>query len=311
MVSDGASEPAAAVSAETAGTEPNDAGQTNTDAAAPGTTATVALATAENAQVETATGEATDAAVPVYDAAGSADLPDALAALSLSSAVRELRTPVRYVLCMDIEATFENRARFLSNTHEVIELAVVLVDLHTGARDEFHTYVRPTRASLTPLCTELTGISPAELRAAPSFKQAMTALAEFLDRHPEAVRGSRADRSPSATCMWVTDGSADIDRFLAARSCKVNNYRLPAFFEGAYIDLKQLFRACKKERVHRTLTDMLGYWRLPFSGRQHNGLDDARAVAQIVELLIDDGHLLRPNRAIYLGRKLDFTARVI
>ena len=98
----------------------------------------------------------------------------------------EPRPPLReqlftHLAVTDLEATCDDRRGF--SPPEIIELPVVLVECATGqVVAEFHTYVRPeVNPSLTDFCRDLTGITQAQVDAAPTFPDALRMLAAWLE----------------------------------------------------------------------------------------------------------------------------------
>jgi len=83
------------------------------------------------------------------------------------AAVRGRIAPFRYLCVLDVEATCDRSNRGWA--HEIIELPIVLVDLHTlTVVNEFRSFVRPTVVTtLTEFCTELTGIGQSSVDEAP------------------------------------------------------------------------------------------------------------------------------------------------
>ncbi|KAK9446963.1 ribonuclease H-like domain-containing protein [Limtongia smithiae] len=259
-----------------------------------------------------------------HDLPAAVGTPDAADVDALSSVLEKLvvADKIRYLFCMDIEATFEPEVPFSRGTHEVIELPCVLVDLaRLEIVDEFHTFVRPTIAPLTSACTELTGITTEMLSTSPSFREAMRMLDGFILKHGDKlVPRPRVGEMPAAgwpksvgkNYTWVTDGRADIERFLCLRSCKINAVRLPPYMNGHYVDVKLLFRQHFKERTFRRLPEMLAKWGLSFEGREHSGLQDARQVARLMILLVGEaGVEVVCNRSVTMGLNYKFTARML
>ena len=96
---------------------------------------------------------------------------------------------MRYLLVVDVEATCEE-GDFRAVDHEIIELPVVLLDLQPpgggGATivDHFHSFVRPTeRPRLSDFCKVLTGVTQAQVDAAPTLPHVLDAVHAWLARH--------------------------------------------------------------------------------------------------------------------------------
>ncbi|KAK9239949.1 ribonuclease H-like domain-containing protein [Lipomyces kononenkoae] len=262
--------------------------------------------------------EANDSELCTLDTNAETDgLEKDIATLSISNSTGR----IRYILCLDIEATFDGDRRFNEETHEVIELPCILVDINDGQIiDEFHTFVKPSRhPHLTSKCMTLTGITQEDIDNAPTFIEAIHLLDGFMKKHsdkldpPPQVGNPPPNGSPRLgprNYVWVTDGHADIERFLCLRSCRINRIRLPAYMSGQYIDMKLLFKTHFKERGFRRIPDMLAKWGLSFEGREHSGLQDARQVARIMLLMIQKESIeLKCNRSVMMEKNLSFTAR--
>lgn len=218
---------------------------------------------------------------------------------------------VRYALCMDLEATFED-VPFNDSSHEVIEIAVVIIDLLSGEIcGEFQTYVKPTLKEnqvLSDICLDMLKQGPAVLDRAPSFPAAMHELSkwlatqDFLSPPTNLIPYGRCYPLAEATqkpvsvppwCLqrnfvWVTHGLADFERFLCRKSCKINSVQLPPFMIGDYVDLMQTYAVYMGYRVgtRRSLPTMCETLGLAFLGDQHNALCDARAVANIYHTIL-------------------------
>ncbi|KAK9455586.1 ribonuclease H-like domain-containing protein [Dipodascopsis uninucleata] len=214
----------------------------------------------------------------------------------------------KYVLCLDIEATCSEEVTFLEDTHEVIELPVILVDIEQGkVIDEFHTFVKPTNAiTLTERCTNLTGITQSMVDEAPSFIEAIQLLDQFIEKYKDILKYNPHGHKKDRDFLVVTDGTADIERFLCRRSCRINQIRLPDYLDGDYINLKVFFKDHFRETFNRTLSDILNHLHIEPLGRLHSGLDDARNVARATLRLHELGVPLIPNRNIHMTKRLKY-----
>lgn len=234
---------------------------------------------------------------------------------------------IRYALCMDIEATCED-VPFSQSSHEVIEIAIVLMDLETGkVVNEFQTYVKPSlpeNKELSQFCMELTKIGPAQLDTAPSFVQALDLLSKWLDAQPvlqpkpSSIPYSRTLHEAYAThtlpadvppwCLplnfvWVTHGTADFTRFLCLKSSRINRVQLPSAMLGhLYVDMMRLYcmAMAAPERLKpgskRGLAQMCSSLGIEFRGPLHSAVADARAVADIYKRLLTLTAALTPEK---------------
>ncbi len=200
------------------------------------------------------------------------------------------RQPFRYLAVVDVEATCERGSR--PYVHEIIELPVVLVDLETLERvDEFHSYVRPTiNTTLTEFCVKLTGITQAQVDAAPTLDVVLLELDGWLR---ERGLCPTPDESPhQRQFAFGTDGPWDLNYFLDGE-CRRKAIPKPLYFDK-WVNLKQTFadhyktRRCK---IHK----MLELQGMRFEGRLHSGIDDSRNIARIAIKMARDGATLYIN----------------
>ena len=180
-----------------------------------------------------------------------------------------------YYLVIDFEATcWEEEER--RGDQEMIEWGALVCDVKTGEiRDEFRTFVRPTRyPELSGYCTALTGISQRDVDTAPTFPWALGMAVDWM-----------GDPSNYIFCSW-----GEFDRYLLRASCRY--HRVPYPFDEEYIDLKPIFQENHSGRPvdMRRALDMIG---VEHTGRLHRALDDARNVAAILKVMIADRMLLR------------------
>lgn len=96
---------------------------------------------------------------------------------------------VRYLLCLDVEATCNEAYGFGEYPNEIIELPCVIYDLDECVEvDHFRTYVRPTHQPvLSDFCCMLTGITQEQVDAAPEFPTALHLLEKFLSGHADRL----------------------------------------------------------------------------------------------------------------------------
>lgn len=177
-------------------------------------------------------------------------------------------TKKKYYIVIDFEATCwldEDRR----GDAEVIEFGCVRVAMDTGdIIDEFASFVRPTRYPiLSDHCTRLTGITQQDVREAPTFREVYVKFVEWLGQ-PELC----------TFCSWGA-----FDQYLLRQACRF--HRLPYPFDDEYINIKPAFSDAVSGRgvnMERAL-EML---EIPFEGRLHRGIDDARNIAKIWQSLL-------------------------
>jgi inhibitor of KinA sporulation pathway (predicted exonuclease) len=191
----------------------------------------------------------------------------------------QVSQPFDYFLVLDFEATCEqNEFHF---PHEIIEFPVIAVDAQRQTVvGEFHSFVKPMRrhGALTPFCKELTGISQADVDAAPPLPKVIEKFCEWFHAHfPE---GSKV--------VFATDGPWDMREFMFRHSVCRDGADFPRMFYS-FIDIRHSFcdhMKCKPRGVQA----MLAKLGLTFEGRQHCGLHDARNIARILITMMKRGY---------------------
>ncbi|BGP53761.1 hypothetical protein JCM8202_005533 [Rhodotorula sphaerocarpa] len=164
-------------------------------------------------------------------------------------------------LVFDVEATCERidepwgRLAF-AYPNEIIEWPVILLQWRQQSDDEwdlvkvdeYHSYVKPVWArEISPFCTELTGITQADLALAPTFPNLCRNFhRDFILRHHLFT--------PENRTTWVTDGPWDLRDFVS-KTCYLSNTARPDWLAGEIIDLRLLaggfFSRLKKEKKER------------------------------------------------------------
>ncbi|GAA94850.1 uncharacterized protein L969DRAFT_67429 [Mixia osmundae IAM 14324] len=224
-----------------------------------------------------------------------------------------------YLVC-DVEATCEDGAGY-TFPNEIIELPITMLrwrkceprrtlkkilnewELYVHA--EFHTYVQPTwNKTLSKYCEDLTGISQAQVDRAPSWREALKLLSDWVLAH--GIQGKGKLKS-----CFITDGPWDLRDFVP-KTCWINGVSVPPMMTERYIDLRlcaatyfkiqpKLDSARALRIPHRkpdrmdvpSLLDALGL--PPFEGRQHSGRADTRNTARVVMGFADIGWILIPT----------------
>lgn len=176
-----------------------------------------------------------------------------------------------YLLVMDFEATCEKYQAI--QPQEIIELpCAVLSTRDWRLRDTFHAYVKPrVRSTLTPFCTELTGIMQETVDDQPHFADVFPRFCDWL-----TDRGyfDKPEKSSFVTC-----GNWDLKTMLPSQ-CDLDGIALPDQFKQ-WIDLKHTF--CESTGYYpKSLKDMLARLDLPLKGRLHSGIDDVNNMVSII-----------------------------
>ncbi|MFC4562970.1 exonuclease domain-containing protein [Nocardiopsis mangrovi] len=129
----------------------------------------------------------------------------------------------RLLNVVDVEATCWDGPVPQGQANEIIEIGVCVVDLEAGERvGRDRIVVRPWRSRVGAFCTELTGLTQAEVDTGLDFRAACALLDE---RHLAGVRA------------WASWG--DYDRKQFARQCSADDVDYP--FSRKHTNAKRLF----------------------------------------------------------------------
>ncbi|WP_345635099.1 3'-5' exonuclease [Rugosimonospora acidiphila] len=169
----------------------------------------------------------------------------------------------RFLNAVDLEATCWRGEPPAGQVSEIIEIGLCVVDVQARERVErARIIVRPTRSRVSAFCTELTGITQAEVDGGVDFRQALEIL----------VRRHRSRGRP-----WASWG--DYDRRQFERQCAPSGARYP--FGAVHVNAKALFAEAHSVR-RMGMADALRYVGLPLEGRHHNGADDAWNIGALI-----------------------------
>ncbi|MFD2474042.1 exonuclease domain-containing protein [Amycolatopsis silviterrae] len=172
---------------------------------------------------------------------------------------------------VDVEATCWEKQPPPGQVSEIIEIGLTVVDLRAGERVAKHRIlVRPARSEVSPFCTELTGLTPAEVAGGLPFREACRTL---------AVRHRTAELS------WASWGDYDRNQF--TRQCRHTGTEYP--FTGRHTNAKVAFTAAHGLRRRPGMAQALEVAGLPLEGRHHRGDDDAWNIAALVLDLVKRG----------------------
>lgn len=177
---------------------------------------------------------------------------------------------VRDYLVVDLEATCDDAGTIPREQTEIIEIGAVRVDGGSlEPTDEFQTFIKPVRhPTLTPFCVELTSITQDDVDAAPSFAEAMAAMARFI-----------GDRAP-LFCSW-----GDYDRKQLAHDATHHRVRVP--LGPQHLNLKQAFSDALGHKKRYGMARALLRVGLPLDGTHHRGIDDARNIAKLLPYAVE------------------------
>ncbi|MEU6708743.1 3'-5' exonuclease [Streptomyces wuyuanensis] len=172
---------------------------------------------------------------------------------------------------VDVEATCWDGAPPPGAVSEIIEIGLTVVDLRAGERVARHRIlVRPRRSEVSAFCTELTGLTAAEVDTGIEFADACRLLAA------EHAAGSRP---------WASWG--DYDRKQFERQCAATGTAYP--FGRRHTNAKAAFTDARGLRKRPGMAQALRIAGLPLEGRHHSGEDDAWNIAALVLSLAGRG----------------------
>lgn len=186
-----------------------------------------------------------------------------------SGSLNSLINDYRHIVVVDIEHTCAMDGSIPPEERETIEIGAVLIDACSlQIIDEFSELIRPiTHPKLSQFCTELTGITQAELDVAAHFPEV---FALFIDWLP--------DNSDYVIATW---GSYDIVQLNI--DCAVHG--MAAFKPSINLNLKIAFKEAHNLKKKVGLKRALEIANLSYEGSHHRALDDAKNTAKLLPLI--------------------------
>ena len=179
---------------------------------------------------------------------------------------------------VDLEATcWEGGDR---SQMEIIEIGAVLLgpDLELTGR-EFASFVHPVaHPQLSDFCRKLTSIRQEDVDEADYFPEVLARFLAWIG--PE----------PATLCSW---GAYDLNQF--RQDCARYNLPFPPVLER-HLNLKRAYSQLRHSRP-LGMAAALKQEKLPLMGTHHRGIDDARNIAKLAQIIIRaGGHLAQPSR---------------
>ena len=172
---------------------------------------------------------------------------------------------------IDVEATCWEGEPPPGAVGEIIEIGLTVVDHGSRERVAKHRMlVRPRRSTVSAFCTELTGLTQAEVDTGVEFAEACRWLAS------EHRAGARA---------WASWGDYDRNQF--KRQCKATGTAYP--FGQRHTNVKQAFAVARALGKRPGMAEALAIAGLVLEGRHHSGADDAWNIAALVLDLLGRG----------------------
>ena len=171
-------------------------------------------------------------------------------------------------IIVDLEATCWDKPTDRSKM-EIIEIgAVRLESANAPPSDEFSAFVKPVvEPTLSDFCKQLTSIEQSQVDEADHFWNVFPKFVEWIGTQPFRL------------CSW---GGYDLNQFRA--DCQRHKIKMPETFEN-HINLKKEFarvmnvKPCGMSKALRIL-------KIPLQGTHHRGIDDARNIAKIAQVIL-------------------------
>jgi inhibitor of KinA sporulation pathway (predicted exonuclease) len=177
-------------------------------------------------------------------------------------------------LIIDLEATcWEGYEAPPGQTNEIIEIGICVLNVPTREIGTCESLlVRPEASVISDFCTQLTGITQAQIDAdGISFAEACHIL---------------ETRYNSRNRLWASWGGYDHRMFIA--QCKTRHIRYP--FSDKHVNLKRLFADTYGKRMG--LKAALEKQALTMEGRHHSGVADAFNAARVLVTMMKHNEAL-------------------
>ena len=174
---------------------------------------------------------------------------------------------MRYVV-VDLEATCWEQGND-PDRMEIIEIGSVLLESASGpVSREFGAFVRPVVSpQLSEFCKRLTSIRQEDVDSADPFPEVFRRFLDWIG--PE----------PFTLCSW---GAYDLNQF--RKDCRRHGLELPPAFER-HVNLKK-----EHSRLRRVkpmgMSRALAKEGIPLEGTHHRGMDDARNIAKLAQVIL-------------------------
>lgn len=174
-------------------------------------------------------------------------------------------------LILDVEATCWEGGNWRERGSEIIEIGAVIC--RTGEAKSF--MVKPVdNPILSEFCTKLTTITQDQVDTAPVFSDS---IADFI-KWAEDNTGMKADM-----INWGSWGFFDMS--ILEENCKTRNVPLP-FSKERHTNVK-LFSLQRLGMRSGGVEQALFRLGIPFEGTQHRGIDDAKMINKIHQIVTD------------------------
>jgi inhibitor of KinA sporulation pathway (predicted exonuclease) len=216
--------------------------------------------------------------------------------------LRQQHQPLQYYIVVDFEATCEENNVTFEN--EIIEFPLVLLKVNRSASnqaeqlelvDHLQLYIKPTvHQILSPFCTQLTGITQANVDQGIVLETALQQVHDWLVEK-KVISGTMdewMDSNKQTPFAFITDGPYDLYNFLH-RECEMKNIKKPVYYSqwnNIRLSFSDLYGLTAYSLMH--MMNVLG---IPFNGRHHSGIDDSLNIAKIAMRIVSDRGVLNVN----------------
>lgn len=175
---------------------------------------------------------------------------------------------------------------------------MVPIDLETmgPACEPFHFYIKPTVVpEITEFCTELTGITQAQVNAGITIDKCLVALDDWMTQN-----GFTAENSTFVTCgMW--DLKTCLRAEAAFKKLHVQDYL------KKFINIKDIWMHTMFKNKAVGMVGMLSSLNLQLDGKHHSGIDDSKNIAKIAIELVKAGGIFTQFQEILIKDKDQIT----
>ncbi len=173
------------------------------------------------------------------------------------------------IIVIDVEATCWESGPPEGQENEIIEIGICPLDVATGNRSGKQSIlVKPEKSTVSSFCTNLTSLTPEDVKTGISFEQGCAILKKEY-RTKQRV--------------WASYG--DYDRRQFERQCLTRDIGYP--FGPTHINVKNLFAIVNRLSHEVGMSEALKILELPLEGVHHRGEDDAWNIARILwEILL-------------------------
>jgi inhibitor of KinA sporulation pathway (predicted exonuclease) len=182
------------------------------------------------------------------------------------------------ILVCDIESTCWPGDRPPGEVSEIIEVGLVALSIPTlEIVDYYDSFLRPVESTISPFCTQLTGVTADDVSHGVGLEYVCNIIAE--DFH-----GSER--------LWASYG--DYDRQQFERQCA--RRQVPYPFGPRHLNIKTLLMLTYGWDKELGMAEALAWLGLPLVGNHHRALDDAKNIATLLATALKDarsGALLR------------------